>query len=119
MKVLFVGGTGVISSACSELALARGKKLHDKREADAKRTAEAEALLPDARVFVQRVRRVEEQANQRRAALRGASFRSVRELRLAIDAFIKAYNQTAAPFEWTKVKVYPKSLTSKYASLCK
>jgi len=54
-----------------------------------------------------------------RAALRGASFRSVRELREAIDAFIKAYNQTAAPFEWTKVKVYPKSLSSKYASLCK
>ena len=54
-----------------------------------------------------------------RAALRGASFRSVRELREAIDAFIKAYNQTAAPFEWTKVKVYPKSLSSKYASLRK
>ena len=54
-----------------------------------------------------------------RAALRGASFRSVRELREAIDAFIKAYNQTAAPFEWTKVKVHPKSLASKYASLCK
>jgi len=40
-------------------------------------------------------------------------------LREAIDAFIKAYNQTAAPFEWTKVKVYPKSLSSKYASLRK
>jgi transposase len=54
-----------------------------------------------------------------RAALRGASFRSVRELREAIDAFVIAHNQTAAPFEWTKVKVHSKSLNSKYASLCK
>lgn len=28
MKVLFIGGTGVISSACSELALARGSELY-------------------------------------------------------------------------------------------
>ena len=28
MKVLFIGGTGVISSACSELALARGIDLY-------------------------------------------------------------------------------------------
>jgi nucleoside-diphosphate-sugar epimerase len=28
MKVLFVGGTGIISSACAELALARGVELH-------------------------------------------------------------------------------------------
>ena len=54
-----------------------------------------------------------------RAALRGASFQSVRQRCQAIDTFIKSYNQTAAPFEWTKVKVYPKGLTSKYASLCK
>lgn len=47
-----------------------------------------------------------------RAALRGASFRSVRELREAIDAFIRVHNQTAAPFEWTKVKVYSKSLAN-------
>lgn len=40
----------------------------------------------------------------------GTSFRSVCELREAIDAFIKAYNQTAASFEWTNVKVYPKAL---------
>ena len=45
-----------------------------------------------------------------RAARRGASFRSVRELRKAIDAFVSAHNQTAAPFEWTKVKVHPKNL---------
>ena len=28
MKVLFIGGTGVISSACAELALARGSELY-------------------------------------------------------------------------------------------
>ena len=54
-----------------------------------------------------------------RAALRGASFRSVRELREAIDAFIVAHNQTAAPFEWTKVKAHSKCLASEYSSLCK
>lgn len=27
MKILFVGGTGIISSACSQLALERGMKL--------------------------------------------------------------------------------------------
>ena len=28
MKILFIGGTGVISSACSELAVRRGMELH-------------------------------------------------------------------------------------------
>jgi hypothetical protein len=51
--------------------------------------------------------------------LRGASLHSVAELRARIDDFIAAYNQTAAPFEWTKVKVFPKTPESKYANLCK
>ena len=54
-----------------------------------------------------------------RAALRRASFRSVRELGEAIDAFVAAHIQIAAPFEWTKVNVHSKTLSSKYASLCK
>jgi len=54
-----------------------------------------------------------------RQALRGASLNSVRELREQIDAFVKAYNQTAAPFEWTKVNVAAKTLAHKYANLCK
>jgi transposase len=52
-------------------------------------------------------------------ALRGASFRSVRELIAAIDAFIASYNQTATPFAWTKVKVSAKTLNGKYANLIK
>jgi transposase len=54
-----------------------------------------------------------------RQTLRGASLKSVQELREAIDAFIKAYNQQAAPFEWTKVSVKAKALEGKYANLCK
>jgi hypothetical protein len=52
-----------------------------------------------------------------RQALRGASFRSVKELVAAMDAFIKAYNETAAPFHWTKVKVSQKSFANKYSNL--
>jgi len=54
-----------------------------------------------------------------RQTLRGASLKSVRQLREAIDAFIQAYNQTAAPFEWTKVSVRAKTLEHKYANLRK
>jgi transposase len=54
-----------------------------------------------------------------RQALRGASLRSVNELRALIDAFVAAYNQTAAPFEWTKVKVSARSFEHKYSNLCK
>jgi transposase len=46
-----------------------------------------------------------------RYALKSASFTSVRQLRQAIDDFIAAHNEKAAPFEWTKryVKsVHPK-----------
>jgi putative transposase len=52
-------------------------------------------------------------------ALRGTSFRSVKELISQIDAFIAAYNQEAAPFEWTRVKVNAKTFTGKYANLFK
>jgi transposase len=41
-----------------------------------------------------------------RHTLRGASFRSVKELRQAIDAFVASYNPTAAPFEWKKATVH-------------
>lgn len=51
--------------------------------------------------------------------LRGASFTSPRQLRDAIDAFIEAYNQTAAPFEWTKQHVKPTPLVDSYAQLTK
>ncbi len=54
-----------------------------------------------------------------RKALRGASFRSVKELIAALDAFIQAYNQTATPFLWTKINVLPKTLASKYADFIK
>lgn len=45
-----------------------------------------------------------------RGALRGASFTSVDELRLAISRFVAAYNKNATPFEWTKREVGPKAL---------
>lgn len=46
MKVLFIGGTGLISSACSELAVARGIELHIlNRGASAKHPAPAGARL--------------------------------------------------------------------------
>ena len=54
-----------------------------------------------------------------RAALRGASFSSPAELRVAIDAFIQAYNETAAPFEWTKRSVHAKPFAHTYADLYK
>ena len=53
-----------------------------------------------------------------RKALRGASFRSVKELIAALDAFIAAYNQTAAPFEWTRANVRAKTFDAKYANFC-
>ena len=39
-------------------------------------------------------------------SLHGASFTSVQQLRDHIDAFIKAYNENAGPFVWTKAKVH-------------
>src|SRR3954449_3460055 len=54
-----------------------------------------------------------------RAALRGASFTSARQLREAIDKFVRTYNADAAPFEWTKAVVHPTAPKRLYADLCK
>src|SRR5262249_43520997 len=48
-----------------------------------------------------------------RAALRGASFTDVRQLRAAIDDFVAVYNPTAGPFEWHKRVVHPRRLHRK------
>ena len=51
-------------------------------------------------------------------ALRGASFRSVKQLVAAMDAFIKAYNQTARTFPMDKGQsLAQKSFASKYSNL--
>jgi transposase len=52
-----------------------------------------------------------------RQALRGASFTSPRQLRQAMDRFLAAYNDRAAPFEWTKAEVHPVGLKNKYKDL--
>jgi transposase len=52
-----------------------------------------------------------------RQALRGTSFTSPKQLRKAIDEFVAAYNQTAAPFEWKKAVVFPSAPQSKYSNL--
>jgi transposase len=52
-----------------------------------------------------------------RRTLEGASFTSVRQLRQAIDAFIEAYNPTAAPFQWRKATIHPKGLASRITDL--
>jgi transposase len=54
-----------------------------------------------------------------RSALRGASFTSPKQLRDAIDHFVKAYNATATPFEWTKAVVHQTKPKQNYADLCK
>ena len=48
-------------------------------------------------------------------SLHGASFTSVKQLREHIDAFIKAWNTTAAPFAWTKSEVHQKRLKPRFA----
>lgn len=52
-----------------------------------------------------------------RAALRGASFYSVRELRQAIDDFIVKHNEKSVPFVWRKTVVRQKQFI-KFANLC-
>jgi transposase len=52
-----------------------------------------------------------------RRALRGASFASPYEVRQAIDRFIAAHNNDAAPFEWTKATVKQKPFSQSYADL--
>ncbi len=53
-----------------------------------------------------------------RRALKGASFTSAKQVREAIDRFIKAYNKNASPFEWKKRNVYPSGFKNNYANLC-
>jgi hypothetical protein len=50
-----------------------------------------------------------------RHALRNLSCREAQQLREAIDHFVKAYQQTATPFEWTKAS----ALKMCYSYLCK
>jgi transposase len=52
-----------------------------------------------------------------RSALRGASFTSARQLREAIDRFVKVYNETAAPFEWKKAVVHASAPSRTYSNL--
>lgn len=52
-----------------------------------------------------------------RHALQKASFISVDQLMEAIYKYCQAYNKTAHPFEWTKEKVYQRTLKYKYANL--
>ena len=54
-----------------------------------------------------------------RHALKGRSFTSPRELCTAIDQFVGAYNQDAAPFEWKKAVVHQVQLANSYADLRK
>lgn len=54
-----------------------------------------------------------------RRVLRNGSFTSPRQVREAIDRFLEAYNQDAAPFEWTKQVVHQAPLKKTYAELCK
>ncbi len=51
-----------------------------------------------------------------RRALKGASFTSPKQVRHAIDQFIKAHNKKAAPFEWKKSLVKQGKLTKTYAN---
>jgi transposase len=53
-----------------------------------------------------------------RAALKGLSATSPRDVIRAIDAFTQAYNRDAHPFDWTKCSVHQSSLKPKYADLC-
>lgn len=54
-----------------------------------------------------------------RQALRNLSATRVKQLRNAIDRFVNAYRQTAAPFEWTKAYVQPSAPQKRYSDLCK
>lgn len=54
-----------------------------------------------------------------RRALRGISCTSPQQVRDAIDRFVDAYNETAAPFEWKVSTVRAVKPTHTYAELCK
>jgi hypothetical protein len=53
------------------------------------------------------------------AGIARRQFHFTRQLRQAIDDFVAAYNQNAAPFEWKKAVVFPSNPKSKYSDLCK
>lgn len=53
-----------------------------------------------------------------RQALRGGNFTSPRQVREAIERFIQAHNEKAAPFEWRKKEVSPKHLKKYDSDLC-
>ena len=53
-----------------------------------------------------------------RKVLRGANFKNVAELRLAIEAFIAAYNPKAKPFKWRKREVKGSQLRNTIVNLC-
>ena len=46
-----------------------------------------------------------------------ASFTSPQQLRKAIDDFVAAYNENAAPFEWKKAVVFQSGPKQKYSDL--
>jgi len=54
-----------------------------------------------------------------RAALAGASFTSPRQVRDAIDAYIKLHNAHARPFQWTKQHLRPTQPTHQLKDLLK
>jgi len=53
-----------------------------------------------------------------RKALRGGSFKSIEELRAAIEAFIAAYRPQAKPFVWRKREVKGTQLRNTIVNLC-
>lgn len=54
-----------------------------------------------------------------RKALKNASFQSVSELCVAIEAFVEAYKQNAKPFVWRKREVKGSQLRNTISNLCK
>ena len=54
-----------------------------------------------------------------RQALQGASFVDVKQLREAIDHFISAYNEQAAPFEWHQTEIKQQPLRDNIAYFCR
>jgi hypothetical protein len=53
-----------------------------------------------------------------RQALRNLRCSQARQLWEAIDRFVKAYPQSAAPFEWTKEAVYASTSKNSYSEFC-
>lgn len=53
-----------------------------------------------------------------RKALKNASFKSIEELRTAIENFIEVYQQTAKPFVWRKREVKGSQLRNTITNLC-